>query len=114
MPELIDRQALLSDIDKDIEFFSSSAGNHDYFDYAKKNGLVIAKQIVGRQPTIELEVRHGRWIPTEYDSYADGAPVYDKWECSECGHEHNGEEDTLTAFCPDCGAYMREGGADNG
>ena len=66
-----------------------------------------------KQPTIEPEVRHGRWIPIEYDSYADGAPVWDKYECSECGHEHNGEEDTLTAFCPDCGADMREGGADN-
>ena len=60
-------------------------------------------------PTIEPEVRHGRWIPTEYDSYADGEPVWDKWECSECGHEHKGEEDTLTAFCPDCGAKMNGG-----
>ena len=60
-----------------------------------------------KQPTIEAEpVRHGRWITTEYNSYADGAPVWDKWECSECGHEHRGEEDTLTAFCPDCGAKM--------
>ena len=54
-------------------------------------------------------VRHGRWIPIEFDSYADGAPVWDKWECSECGHEHRGEEDTLTAFCPDCGAKMDGG-----
>ena len=53
-----------------------------------------------------------KWIPTEYNSYADGAPVWDMWECSECGHEHNGEEDTLTAFCPDCGAKME--GAVNG
>lgn len=66
-----------------------------------------------KQPTIEAEpVRHGRWIPIEYDSYADGAPVWDKWGCSECGHEHNGEEDTMTAFCPGCGARMN-GGADN-
>lgn len=56
--------------------------------------------------TIKPEVRHGQWLPIEYDSYADGAPVWDKWECSECGHEHKGEEDTLTAFCPDCGARM--------
>ena len=74
-------------------------------------------------PTIDAEpVRHGRWTPIEYDTYADGAPVWDKWECSECGHEHKGEEDTLTAFCPDCGARMdatdtnvgRKGGDDNG
>lgn len=61
-------------------------------------------------PAIEAEpVRHGRWIPTEYDAYADGAPVWNKFECSECGHEHSGEEDTLTAFCPDCGALMDGG-----
>lgn len=66
-----------------------------------------------KQPTIKPEVRRGRWIPIEYDSYADGAPVWDKWECSECGHEHKGEEDTLTAFCPDCGADMKKEGADN-
>lgn len=65
--------------------------------------------VIDEQPTIEAKpVRHGRWIPTEYDSYADGAPVWDKWGCSECGHEHSGEEDTLTAFCPDCGARMEE------
>ena len=56
--------------------------------------------------------RLGLWLPIEYDSYADGVPVWDKWECSECGHEHKGEEDTLTAFCPDCGARM-DGGAEN-
>lgn len=56
----------------------------------------------------EPEVRRGRWIPTEYDSYADGNPVYDAFECSECGHEHSGTVDTLTAYCPDCGAQMEE------
>ena len=55
---------------------------------------------------LEKLQQHGRWIPTEYDGYADGKPVYDAFECSECGHEHRGEEDTLTAFCPDCGARM--------
>jgi len=63
-------------------------------------------ELIDAAPTIEPEVRHGRWIPIEYDSYADGVPVWDKWECSECGHEHSGEEDTLTAFCPACGARM--------
>lgn len=71
------------------------------------------RKCIYEAPKVEAEpVRHGRWIPIEYDSYADGAPVWDKWECSECGHEHSGEEDTLTAFCPDCGARM-DGGADN-
>lgn len=73
-----------------------------------------AIMFVKNLPTIGAEpMRHGRWIPTEYDSYADGAPVWDKWKCSECGHEHSGEEDTLTAFCPDCGAKM-DGGVMDG
>jgi hypothetical protein len=72
-------------------------------------GCMFAESI-NQMPTIEPKVRHGRWIPTEYDSYADGAPVWDKWECSECGHEHRGEEDTLTLFCPNCGAKMYQTG----
>ena len=48
----------------------------------------------------------GRWIPIGYDGYADGNPVYEWWECSECGWEHTGDEDTLTAYCPNCGAKM--------
>lgn len=51
----------------------------------------------------------GHWIPLEYDGYADGNPVWDKWKCSECGEEHYGVEDTLTAFCPDYGAKMQKG-----
>ena len=62
---------------------------------------------IDEAPTIEAEpVRHGTWIGIEYDGYADGCPVYDLWECSECKHEHKGEEDTLTDYCPDCGAKM--------
>lgn len=65
------------------------------------------RKCIYEAPKVEAEpVRHGQWLPIEYDSYADGAPVWDKWECSECGHEHKGEEDTLTAFCPDCGTKM--------
>lgn len=48
----------------------------------------------------------GHWIGIEYDGYADGNPVYDVWECSECGEEHRGEYDTLSNYCPNCGAKM--------
>ena len=57
-------------------------------------------------PSVTLQQRAGRWIPTGYDGYADGNPVYDWWECSECGWEHTGDEESLTAFCPNCGAKM--------
>ena len=62
---------------------------------------------IDNAPTIEAKsVKHGRWIPLVYDGYADGYPVWDLWECSECQEEHSGEEDTLTNCCPNCGAKM--------
>ena len=55
-----------------------------------------------------LRRRKGQWIGTEYDGFADGYPIYDVFECTCCGWEHNGEEDTLTDYCPNCGAKMKE------
>lgn len=102
MADLIDKS-------KVIQSFCAECANMGSFICISCTIPKIVKEI----PKIEAEpVRHGRWIPTEYDSYADGAPVWDKWECSECGHEHKGEEDSLTAFCPGCGARM-DGGAED-
>ena len=108
MPEvrLIDANALLEILCSGCTKYSGGICRNEY-------GRCAEYTIIKQMSTIEAApVLHGRWIPTEYDSYADGAPVWDKWECSECGHEHSGEEDTLTAFCPYCGARM-DGGADN-
>jgi hypothetical protein len=58
-------------------------------------------------PTIEAEpARSEKWIGIEFDGYADGCPVYYLWECSGCHGEHEGEADTLTDYCPNCGARM--------
>lgn len=103
MQELIDRQSALS--------VCKEYGWNDDEDFVDGYNTAIKyiSDAIRVLPAVKSEhVRHGRWIPTEYDSYADGAPVWDKYECSECGHEHDGEEDTLTAFCPDCGANMRK------
>lgn len=59
------------------------------------------------QPTVDAQpVRHGRFIGTEYDGYADGNPVYYEWKCSECGCVFEDEEPTYN-YCPNCGADMR-------
>ena len=59
------------------------------------------------QPTADVEpVRHAHWNGIEYDSYADGYPVYDKWECSKCGNEISTEYPPT--YCCDCGAKMDE------
>ena len=54
-----------------------------------------------------VEVKLGRWVGLEYDGYADGLPVYDLWECSECGNEVRGEDVPDThPWCNGCGARM--------
>lgn len=60
-------------------------------------------------PTLDVEpVRRGKWIGVEFDGYADGCPVYDLWECSECqSYEYESEgEPPRFSYCPDCGAKM--------
>ena len=63
--------------------------------------------LIKEAPEIESRPK-GKWIGISYDGYADGNPVYDRWECSNCGLEiddDNGE--ILWRYCPDCGADMR-------
>ena len=50
----------------------------------------------------------GKWIGIEFDGYADGNPVYDVWECSNCHGEHEGEFETLPNYCPHCGSRMED------
>lgn len=76
-------------------------------------GYVGADEIADA-PTIEAEpVRHGRWVPVSHDGYADGLPVYDEWECSECRFEVKGEGEPPLNYCPMCGSKM-DGGDEDG
>lgn len=57
-------------------------------------------------PAADVEpVRHGYYIGTEFDGYADGNPVYYEWECSECGCVFEDDEPKYR-YCPNCGAKM--------
>lgn len=64
----------------------------------------------GQTVIVKANRPKGYWIPTSGDGYYEGNIVWDEWECSNCGYEHYGEEDTLTAYCPDCGSKMKIGG----
>ena len=69
---------------------------------------VITKEEIDQMPTVDaVPVRHGKFIGTEYDGYADGCPVYYEWKCSECGCVFEDEEPTYK-YCPNCGARMVE------
>jgi len=88
-------------------------GNEDSeqqdFSYSTMMMYEIADMIedaIDNCSSVEPERKVGHWKPMSYDGYADGNPVYDEWECDQCGCEHYGEEDTLTTYCPDCGAKM--------
>ena len=86
----------------DADALMELANNH-------KNKVVDANDIA-RFISIEAEpVRHGRWIPVGYDGYADGCPVYNEWECSECHFACEGEGEPPLNYCPNCGAKMDGG-----
>lgn len=53
---------------------------------------------------IQQSQRTGKWVGTEFDGYANGFPVYDVYECSECGMDYYGE--ITHNYCPNCGARM--------
>lgn len=92
MSEYIDRQAVLDELDEDIEEFVEC-------DYALKT----AKKYIKKIPPADVRpVVRGRWIP--FTSEAAG----DIWYCSACdiGFAHRMD------FCPNCGADMRGGDAD--
>lgn len=72
-------------------------------------GVKLCKAIIFRideAPTVDaVPVKHGKFIGTEYDGYADGSPVYYEWKCSECGYIFEDDEPTYN-YCPNCGARM--------
>ena len=54
------------------------------------------------------EVVLGQW-EGEGDGYADGALVYDVWNCSNCGYcidDGTDDPERLPKYCPNCGAKM--------
>ena len=76
-------------------------------------GLEFEKELKAVDGAIKvLERSTGHWIPIGYDGYADGSPVIEEWECSECGWEHSGDSDTLTPYYPNCSAKMESEGSD--
>lgn len=96
MVEYIDRQAVLDELDEDIEEFVEC-------DYALKT----AKKYIKKIPPADVRpVVRGRWI---LDNRPDGG----LWACSNCKFPSEAfAVDRLYKFCPNCGADMRERGAD--
>ena len=92
--DLISRQRLLSVVKPMVGVFED-----DGF-YLEYESVISA---IENAPTVEP--KHGQFLGTEYDGFADGNPVYYEWVCSECGCIFEDEEPTYN-FCPNCGARM--------
>ena len=116
MPELIDREVTLQLIDESIKLVDGSSLRVDeksLRDWMTKNGLLIARRIVSKQPTIEPEVRHGEWHESWYTDTVCASI------CTNCGKaatQARTREDMTNVrypLCPHCGARMN-GGSDNG
>lgn len=128
MPELIDRAKLL-------EYLAAIKPDEYVSAYGEAAVDVInhVETYVSEMPTIEPEVRHGRWI--EKPPYADETVKGLEFQivCSRCDEQNASitfDENSVpiaktfyrTRFCPNCGARMDatdtnvggKGGADNG
>ena len=76
---------------------------------AGKIELDSETDMVDACPTVNPEDLRpkGKWLGLEYNGYADGLPVYDLWECSNCGNEESGDDvPERNPFCRWCGAKM--------
>ena len=70
-------------------------------------------EIINQMPTIEPEVRHGRWILCEDQYNVDNDNGNYAYYCSCCKHQDVHAESAKVSFCWNCGALM-DGGAENG
>lgn len=100
MPELIDKQAFMKALCDGC--FKSRTVDIEL----KCRGTCNVTDILQQQPTIDPEVRHGRWNYRHEDDWC---------YCTACGTdaEVSDGECLETDYCPHCGARM-DGGADNG
>ena len=105
MKEYIDREATLNERPEGRN--PGQVGKEEYNKGWNDCRSAFYKCITSMPAADVVEVRHGRWIGLEYDGYADGCPVYDLWECSECGEEVRGEDVPATyPWCRSCGTRM--------
>lgn len=104
MPEPIDRKYLLAYLSeiKPNEYVSA-------FGEAAVQVIGLIEEFVKEMPTIEPEVRHGRWIECDYKHMEHGMIETEPKAglcCSECRTGFKKKNMTYKQYCPACGAKM--------
>ena len=100
MPELIDRQAALrlcKDADWEDDRIFIAGYNH---------AIRTMTQAITELPTIEPEVRHGRWILCEDQHGVDNDNNNYAYFCSQCHYQDVHSKYAKVNFCWNCGAKM--------
>ena len=102
MNDIISRQAAIDTLNEYFERIGK----------LKRKGLTkgekaISLDTVGAIKTLQSAqpVRHGKWI--DEGQHADFFPHHE-WRCSECGEQVLEIGEPWYAYCPNCGADMRE------
>lgn len=96
----------------EVESLDAESNNRIY-QCAMEDMLEFFIELIDKQPTIEPEVRHGRWIENRTDLICSAC----RWEYSDelrfMSHHGLDAVEEAFSYCPHCGAKM-DGGADNG
>lgn len=111
MSRYIDAEKLL------VELRLADTNAYESYKYERANGITDAIIIVKNAPTADVvEVKHGEWIPCELKDGRDMVNL-GYLKCSQCGDfgflsgnnwgDWTGQ--TVTTYCPTCGAHMRNG-----
>ena len=91
MAEYIDREAILSEIERREALMVGD----------KRISVDAMKHFIKNRPAADVApVRHGRWIAIKVPN------EWDKGQCSECRSIFNSSV-WGTNYCPNCGADMR-------
>ena len=105
MGDLIDRSAMLDEIDKRERITRKFAP--DLQDDEIRPTLKSIREFIANRPTVDAEpARHGTWemrrktLKTDFATMTGTYPT-----CSLCGHVEYGV-DKSTPYCPGCGAKM--------
>lgn len=104
MPELIDKAKVL-------KYLTPRIKTETPYGEGYNKALEDAAELVALMPTIEPDVRHGRWIETRYNPVGD--TMYCDCNCSNCNFEIAREKGQYPKFCENCGVRM-DGGTNNG
>lgn len=80
---------------EEVKNLDAESNNRTYL-AAMEDMLEFFSMLIDKQPTVEPQVRHGRWIMNN---------PYGIKCCSECGY---GRSIGAENYCPNCGAYMME------